>query len=329
MQSPGRIRVFTRQQLRGHFQNDHFAPEARHGLSHLDTDGTGSDQNHVGRHFRKVEEVVVCQMGNLRQGGHHRGASPGGDHRVLEANGHVAALRAANQGGVSVQELGVPQEYVLAEVPAITLHTVVRPDVSAQLAHAAHHFAEVNSHSGGDVNSEVSRRLHLVCAASARNETLGREATDIETVPSHVVALDHTHTLAKSLRHNGAQQPSHPGPDHQQVVRLLLRRSVLPHPVRPHVPDQRPVRLVVGLHRTMRCDQGLPLVAGRDADVGTGDLVRGVERAQDVPDLHPAGTQVRQHVQGGGLGTNICVLRHCCWYTPSYPSSLDTKKYRN
>eukprot|EP00754_Rhynchopus_humris_P038536 Rhum_TRINITY_DN21159_c0_g1::Rhum_TRINITY_DN21159_c0_g1_i1::g.173326::m.173326 len=310
------VGVLTHQDLRVVLEDDDLRPEARHGLRHLDADGAGADEHDAGRQLLEVEERHVGEVRHVEEAGDagHAGAAARGHHRllVLQRGRGLAAVRhrARHDDTLAALELRVAQEDVLVEVTLVAVDAVVRRNLRPQLPHALHDEREVHRHLGAaaQVHAVLSRRTHLVRTAGTRDEGLRREAADVQAVAAHVVPLDHRHTLAQRLAHDGRQQAGHTRPHHDQVV-LVARLGVLPVK-RANVLHEKLVGLVRRAHGRCGGAGHVLLAAPAHLDVGVEAqraLAR-VDRPQDVRHGLATGEDLGRKLGRGSLAT---LVAHC------------------
>mmetsp|Transcript_13023 Transcript_13023/g.42432 ORF Transcript_13023/g.42432 Transcript_13023/m.42432 type:complete len:550 (-) Transcript_13023:123-1772(-) len=297
--------VFAREEVAMDFEDRHRAAAALEGLGEFDADGPRSDEAGPRRQFLEVEEVAVRQMRHFSEPGNR-------NDRRRRSRTHEALVERHSLGwclffvissfssrrkdfnGLLVDEPGLGDGDVFAEVAEIPLNAVVGSDGSAELAHAVHDFRKVDGDFPfGYGDAKVAGVAHFVSLPRAGDEAFARKAADVETVAPHVVLLDEQALLPEGLAHDHREQPRDAGPDGHDVVRFLELGQML----RTDVLDRRPHDFVrLRQHRVLRRDDGPRLVVAarqRNRRAPTGPK----QRTQDLRDRRLTTLQGRDNTR--------------------------------
>ncbi len=238
-----RVRVLSRQDVRGPLEERHLAPEAGERLGELAADGTRADDGEPPRQLREAEDRLVGQVAALLQPRNRRGRGAGSraDGGSREGQSGVSDPHRVASG-----ETSLPDEDVDAE-PLETLGGIDVADSRAKLAHAGHRRTEVPRDAAGEGQAELGRVPRRRPDPRRPDESLRGDAADIEAVATHQVPLDQRHLGADSRGYRGGHETGRTGADHDEVV-ASVGRGIVPLG-RMDVGGELPVELVVGDQR--------------------------------------------------------------------------------
>ena len=217
----GELGVLARQQAIVGLDLGHLGAEPGEALGKLAADGAAAHHDEtIGKAFEAPHRLRGEGAGLLDAGDRrHEGRRPGRDDDVAGGDGAVADPH--REGGFDER---LAAHAVDAEA-LVALDRVVRRDPLDVPAHPGHDLGEVEVRvrppdpelaRAGDVGEELRRA----------DEALGRNATGVEAVSAHLVALDEGDPGPNRRADERGHEPRGAGPDHHEIAIEAPRAAV-------------------------------------------------------------------------------------------------------
>ena len=190
----------------------HLGAQTGHGLRQFTADRTSAQHQQAARQFTYGPERVGSQKIDIRQTGNIRnpGPRPAGDNDVAGAN--ALAVDVHFPGG---HQPGVSGDAVHAE-GGKAFDRVMRLDGGDFLLHALHDLREIHGHLHRG-QAESGGATHLIRHMSTAQQRFARNASRVQTVAAHLVALDQGNFGFQRRRDQCGHQARRTRADHHQI----------------------------------------------------------------------------------------------------------------